>query len=237
MLAQIRKPLQQAPVLFEWGPVEVTETVVITWAVMLGLVVAALFVRRRLNPRRPGALQIATEGLITWVDTEIRNIVRDAPHRYFPLIATMFVFILLLNLVSNIPGVQSPTGDLSTTAALAVIVFFAVPVYGIAAKGVGGYLKTYLQPTPFMLPLNIITELSRTLALAVRLFGNVMSAGMIVGILLLVVPLFVPVVLMALGLITGVVQAYIFPILAMVYIGGAVQARRKKEAKQEKEET
>jgi F-type H+-transporting ATPase subunit a len=214
-------------VLFDVGPLPVTTTLAVTWGAMAVLTIVALIIRSRLNARRPGPLQIAAEALVTWFDGEIGNIIGGRPERYFPLVATLFVFILTLNLASNLPGIDSPTGDLATTAALALIVFLSVPVFGIAAKGVRGYFSIYLKPTPFMLPLNIIGELSRTLSLAVRLFGNVMSGGLIVGILILTVPIIVPAAMMALGLITSLVQAYIFAVLAMVYIGGAVQAERK----------
>jgi F-type H+-transporting ATPase subunit a len=221
---------------FRIGPVTITETVVVTWAVMAFLIVVAAVVRLRLSQRRPGALQIVVEGLVTWVDTEIRNIVGGKPDRYFPLIATLFVFILTLNLASNLPGVKSPTGDLSTTAGLAIfVVFLVVPFYGIAAKGFLGYLRTYIRPTPLLLPFNIIGEFSRVLSLAVRLFANVMSGGLIVGVLISLVPLVAPMLMMALGLITGVVQAYVFPVLAMVYIGGVVRLEQKREMQRAEE--
>jgi len=229
------KNLFKAPTVFEIGPVPITETVWVTWWLIALLTVAALYIRSRLSAKRPSGLQLALEGLVTWLDNEIRNIVGDRPGRYFPLIATLFLFVLALNLVSNIPVVESPTGDPATTVALALIVFLSVPFYGIAVKGVGGYFMNYLRPTPFMLPLNIIGEVSRTLSLAVRLFGNIMSGGLIVGVLVSIVPLVVPLFMMFLGLITSVVQAYIFPVLAMVYIGGAVRLEQKRAMKLAKE--
>ena len=147
------------------------------------------------------------------------------PDQYLGFLVTLFLFTAFATLCSIIPGYESPTSSLSTTAALAICVFIAVPVYGIAEKGVGGYLKRYIQPTPLMLPFNIITDLSRTLALAIRLFGNMVSDTLIVGILLAVAPLIFPVVIQVLGLLTGMVQAYIFTILAMVYIAAAVSGR------------
>lgn len=221
--------------MFRLGPVPVTSAEVVTWCAMAVLVVVALVIRLRLNPRRPGTLQIAAEALVTWLDGEIRNIIGDRPERYLPLIATLFVFILTLNLASNLPGVESPTADLATTAALALIVFFAVPVYGIASKGLLGYLGVYLKPVPFMLPFNIIGELSRTISLAFRLFGNMMSGGLIVGVLILIVPIIAPAAMMALGLIVSIVQAYIFAVLAMVYIGGAVRVEKKRAMKRREE--
>jgi F-type H+-transporting ATPase subunit a len=143
-------------------------------------------------------------------------------------IGTLFIFIAVSNLLGVIPGFRPPTGSLSTTAALAICVFFAVPVFGIASRGLGGYLKQYLQPTPFMLPFNIIGEFSRTLALAVRLFGNVMSGTMLVAILLAIIPFVFPIIMQAFGMLTGFIQAYIFAVLAMVYIASATTVQTKK---------
>lgn len=231
MMIVAKQSMFEAPTIFNIGPVPVTETVWVTWGIIAILTIVALYVRSRLSATRPGGLQLGLEGLITWLDGEIDNIIGDRPQRYFPLIATLFIFVLTLNLVSNIPLIKSPTGDPATTVALAIIVFLSVPFYGIATKGVGGYLMNYLKPTPFMLPLNLISEISRTLSLAVRLFGNIMSGGLIVGVLISIVPLIVPLFMMFLGLITSVVQAYIFPVLAMVYIGGAVRLEQKRAMK------
>lgn len=231
----VTESLFEAPKVFTIGPVPITETVWVTWGLIAILTIVALLIRSRLSAKRPGPLQIAIEGLVTWLDNEIKNIIGGQPQRYFPLIATLFIFVLTLNLISNLPVIESPTGDPATTAALAIIVFFSVPFYGIATKGVGRYLMTYLKPTPFMLPLNIIGEVSRTLSLAVRLFGNMMSGGLIVGVLISIIPLVVPLFMMFLGLITSVVQAYIFPVLAMVYIGGAVRLEQKRTMKHAEE--
>jgi F-type H+-transporting ATPase subunit a len=149
---------------------------------------------------------------------------RQDPALYLPFVGTLFIFIAAANLLSFVPGYLPPTGSLSTTAALAICVFTAVPIYGIAQRGLRAYLKNYVQPTVFMLPFNIIGELSRTLALAVRLFGNVMSGIKIGAILLAVMPLFFPVLMHALGLLTGLIHAYIFALLAMVYIASATRA-------------
>jgi F-type H+-transporting ATPase subunit a len=146
-----------------------------------------------------------------------------------PFIGTLFLFIATANLLGVVPGYWSPTGSLSTTAALAVCVFVAVPIFGIAKSGLGDYLRQYLQPSPFMLPFNIIGELSRTLALAVRLFGNVMSGQMIVAILLAIVPLFFPIIMQLMGMLVGVIQAYIFAVLATVYIASAISVARKSD--------
>ena len=154
------------------------------------------------------------------------DISQHDPGRYLPFIGTLFLFIAVANILTIVPGYMPPTGSLSTTAALAICVLVAVPFYGILERGLGGYLRNYIQPTPFMLPFNIIGELSRTLALAIRLYGNVMSGAVIVGILISVAPFVFPIVMRLLGLLTGLIQAYIFAILAMVYIASATGAQR-----------
>ncbi len=165
---------------------------------------------------------------------------QQKPERYLPFIGTLFLFIVTSNLLAVVPGFYAPTASLSTTAALAICVLVAVPVYGIAQQGFLGYLKLYVQPTPLMLPFNLIGELSRTLALAVRLFGNMMSGAKIGAILLAIAPLFFPILMHALGLLTGLIQAYIFAILALVYIASATQAhdgRAREQPAQEKKPT
>ena len=156
------------------------------------------------------------------MSSQVEDIMQRKSTIYLPFIGTLFLFIAVSNLLSIVPGYRSPTGSLSTTAALAVCVFFAVPFFGIRARGVRDYLKQYSQPSIMMLPFNLIGELSRTLALAVRLFGNIMSGEMIVAILLVIAPLFFPVIMQLMGLLVGVIQAYIFAILAAVYIASAV---------------
>jgi len=155
--------------------------------------------------------------------SQIREVTEQDPDRYLPFVGSLFLFISVSNLLEIVPGYRAPTGSINTTAALALVVFFAVPVFGIAEQGLLGYLRHYAQPTPLMLPFNIIGELSRTLALAVRLFGNIMSGSLVVAVLVAIVPIFVPVVMEALGLLIGQVQAYIFAVLATVYIGAATR--------------
>ena len=219
----------EIPVIFNVGPVEVTRTVVTTWGLMAALGIAAWLIRRRLKPT-PGPFQMAVEAMMTYLDEQIRDIVGREPPRYLPLAATLFIFILAANLISLLPLVESPTADPATTTALALIVFFVVPFYGVTERGFGGYMRSYLKPAWIMLPFNLIGELSRTLALSVRLFGNIMSGQLVIGVLIALISggMFVAgvmvVVVNALGLITGVVQAYIFTILTLVYIGGAVRS-------------
>lgn len=203
----------------------------VTWAVMAVVIAFAAYVRLTLRRDGPGKAQQLVEAVLDWLGGETQAIVGRPPEPFIPLIATLFIFILVSNLGSFIttfiPGAAPPTADIHTTAALATVVFFAVPFYGIALTGLRNYLKTYVQPTWIMLPFNIISDLSRTLALAVRLFGNIVSGEIVFGVVLLIVPLLVPILLMFLSLITGTIQAYIFAVLTIVYIGGAVRVVEK----------
>ena len=210
------------------GPFKLNATILFTWAVMALLVGVSWLVTRRLTSDEnlsPG--QNLLEVVVQVLHDQIREIGQQRPDRYLPFIGTLFIFIAAANLLAVVPGYQPPTGSLSTTAALAICVLVAVPLYGVAQLGLWTYLKQYAKPTPIMLPFNLIGELSRTLALAVRLFGNVMSGTMIAGVLLSIVPLFFPVIMQVLGLVTGLIQAYIFAVLAMVYIASATQVQGK----------
>ena len=214
-------------VIFEWRGLQLTATVVFTWAVMALLVIGSWAVTARISEGETvSRWQVMLEVIVTRIRDQIDEVGAETPERYLPFIGTLFLFIATANLLTIVPGYQPPTGSLSTTAALAICVLIAVPLFSIAQRGLWAYLKTYIRPTPFMLPFNIISEASRTLALAIRLYGNVMSGTVIVGILISVAPFFFPVLLQLLGLLTGLVQAYIFAILAMVYIASASQSRK-----------
>jgi F-type H+-transporting ATPase subunit a len=171
--------------------------------------------------------QCILEMIVTGINKQIKDVGLNHPEQYIGFIGTLFLFIGTANLCIIFPGYTPPTASLSTTTAMALCVFIAVPFFGIEKSGLGGYLKSYLKPTFIMLPFNLISEVSRTLALAVRLFGNIMSGGMIVAILLTISPFIFPVIMNALGLLTGMVQAYIFSILATVYITAAVHDSKK----------
>ncbi len=214
-------------VLWRHGSMELNGTIVTTWAMMLAMALGAKLVTHRLATERTlSRWQCSLEIVITSIEQQIREVGMDEPERYLPFLGTLFLFIATATLCTVIPGFAPPTGSLSTTAALALCVFFAVPLFGIQRHGWSGYLGTYVKPTPVMLPFNIIAEFSRTLALAVRLFGNMMSGVMIIGILLTITPYFFPIAMTALGLLTGMVQAYIFSVLAAVYIAAATTIRR-----------
>ncbi|MCP4782810.1 MAG: F0F1 ATP synthase subunit A [Fuerstiella sp.] len=214
--------------IWQWGPVVLNRTIMFTWVVMVMMTGLAWLVTRRLTtgteiPRGQNVMEVLVSGL----QEQIREVGDQQPGRYLPFIGTLFLFLAFSNLLTIVPGYTAPTGSLSTTAALATCVFVAVPAFGIARKGLLSYLQQYLQPSVLMLPFNIIGELSRTLALAVRLYGNMMSGTVIAAILLGFVPLFVPILMQAFGLLTGMIQAYIFSVLAMVYIASATQVEKK----------
>jgi F-type H+-transporting ATPase subunit a len=236
-LMSIKQISPDQVIFWQWGPVSVNATIVFTWAVMALMVVGSWLVTRNLSTDvHLSKWQNLLEVVVNGMRNEIRDISQQDPDAYLYFVGTLFLFILVPNILSVIPGFITPTASLSTTAGLAICVFAAVPIYGIMSRGFLGYLKQYLEPTVFMLPFNIIGELSRTLALAVRLFGNMMSGTKIVAILLAITPLVFPIVMHALGLLTGVIQAYIFAVLAMVYIASAtrVQQQTRVEQKEEK---
>lgn len=221
-------------VFWRWESVWINATLVYTWAVMAALVLGSWLVTRKLTheqriPRWQNLLEIVVGGM----REQIRQASQSRPEPFVPFIGTLFLFIAASNILMVVPGFEPPTASLSTTAALAGCVFLAVPLYGISQRGFVAYFRQYLTPTPFMLPFNIIGELSRTLALAVRLFGNVMSGAKIAAILVAVIPFIFPVVMNVLGLLTGLIQAYIFAILAMVYIASANRAQRRIPSKKQ----
>jgi F-type H+-transporting ATPase subunit a len=210
-------------IFWQRGIVTINATLVFTWSIMVLLTVISWLVTRKLSASTNISKgQNLLEVIVLGIGNQIKEVSQQEPKPYIPFIGTLFIFIAVSNLLTIIPGYQPPTGSLSTTAALAICVFFAIPLYGIKKQGFVGYFKKYyLQPTPFMLPFNIIGRFSNTISLAVRLFGNVMSGTMIVAILLSIAPLFFPIIMQAMGLLTGLIQAYIFAILAMVFIAAA----------------
>jgi F-type H+-transporting ATPase subunit a len=214
-------------IFWQHGFLKLNATIAFTWGLMLVLTVGSLLVTRKLSmDQQRSRWQSLLEIIVTGIESQIEEVGLPKPERYIGFLGTLFLFIATASLCTVIPGYQPPTGSLSTTTALALCVFVAVPLFGIADLGLGGYLKSYAEPTLMMLPFNIISEFSRTLALAVRLFGNMMSGVMIIGILLSITPFIFPIVMTALGLLTGMVQAYIFSILAAVYIAAATHSSR-----------
>jgi F-type H+-transporting ATPase subunit a len=211
-------------IFWQSGFIKLNATIVFTWAIMLLMVVGSKLITSRLSSGlEKSRWQSMLEIIVISILKQIEDVGLSNPRKYLGFLGTLFLFIAVAALCTILPGYEPPTGSLSTTAALALSVFLAVPLFGIEEQGFKGYLKSYAEPTIIMLPFNIISEISRTLALALRLFGNMMSGTMILGILLTISPLIFPLLLTALGLLTGMVQAYIFSVLATVYIAAATQ--------------
>lgn len=215
-------PLAPAPALII-GPLAISQTITTTWAIMAALSLTAWLLTRRLRDR-PGRLQTLLEYGVQALEEQFEAAVQAPPRPFLPLLGTLFLFIVTANLSAVVPGVHAPTARLETTAALALVVFASVHVFGLWRRGIRAHFARYLKPTPLLLPLNILAELTRTLSLMIRLFGNIMSHELIVAVLLLLAGLLVPVPLMLLSVLIGIIQAYIFTILAAVFIGAAVNA-------------
>ncbi len=207
-------------VLFHIGPAAITRPVLTTWAIMLALTVICWLAARRLQ-KRPGGRQAVLEIAVTGIEQQIEDVIRKDPRPFLPLLGTLFIFLVTANLSGLLPGVEAPTGKLETPAALALIVFLSVHYFGMRSRGLGGYLASFAEPKLIMLPLNILSEITRTFSLMVRLFGNIMSGEFVIALIVALAGLFVPIPLMALEILVGLVQAYIFTVLAAVFIGAA----------------
>jgi F-type H+-transporting ATPase subunit a len=213
-------PLASA-ILFHLGPVAITRPVVTTWVIIAVLALGSWVVTRRLA-LHPDRRQATLELIVTGMISQIEEVIRKDARPFLPILGTLFIFLVAANLSGVLPGVEAPTGKLETPAALALIVFVSVHFFGVRARGPLGYLASFAQPKLIMLPLNIISEVTRTFSLMVRLFGNVMSGEFIIALIVGLAGLFVPIPLMALEILVGLVQAYIFTVLATVFIGAAV---------------
>jgi F-type H+-transporting ATPase subunit a len=224
----VKSPLTLEP-LFHVGPAPITEPVVVAWAVMALIAGFAALSTRRLA-LAPSRSQAAVEILVSTIDDQIRGTMQADPAPFRALIGSIFLFTLISNWSSLVPGVEPPTAHIETDAAMALIVFVATIAWGVRSRGIGGYLKTFAEPSWVMIPLNVVEQFTRTFSLIVRLFGNVMSGVFVVGIVLTLAGLIVPIPLMALDLLTGTVQAYIFAVLATVFIAAAVGERREPSA-------
>lgn len=213
-------PLSSA-VVFHVGPVGITRPVVTTWGIMVVLCLGAHLLTRDLR-LQPGRAQALLEVLIEAIGAQIQEVLGRDPTPYLPLLGTLFLYLAASNLCDILPGVEAPTGKLETPLALGLIVFFSVHYYGVRARGLRGYLASFAQPKALMLPLNVLSQITRTFSLMVRLFGNVMSGGFLIALLVALVGLFVPVPLMVLEMLIGLVQAYIFAVLSAVFVGAAI---------------
>jgi F-type H+-transporting ATPase subunit a len=211
----------EAAVVFHLGPVVITGTVVTTWVLMLALAIACRLATRQLSVI-PSGVQAMIETLVSAIEEQIRLIVNRDPAEFLTLLGTLFIFLALANISGLLPGVRAPTASIETPAALTVIVFFSVHFFGVKLHGLGGYLTGYLKPNPLLLPLNILSEFTRSFSLMMRLFGNIMSDELVIAVVVALAGLLVPIPFMAFQMLVGLVQAYIFSVLAAVYIGGAV---------------
>ncbi len=210
------------------GPIAISNTIVVTWAITWVLGIAAWLVSRNLK-QDPSGLQTAVEGLVQTIEAAITAMTPQQTQSLLPFIGSLWIFLVIANLVGLIPGMHSPTRDLSATAALAFLVFLSVHWYGIRAQGLRSYLRHYLQPSPILLPFHIISEITRTVALAVRLFGNMMSLEMAALLILVVAGFLAPIPILMLHIVEALVQAYIFGMLALVYVAGGIQSQQARD--------
>ena len=219
-------------VVVQAGPLAITATVLTTWLLMAVIGLFSWIATRHLEDR-PGFLQTALEGVVSAIEDAVAAVAPDHARQLTPFIGTLWVFLVIANLSGLIPGVKAPTGDLSATAALAILVFLSVHWFGIRARGLGNYLRHYLTPSPILLPFHLISEVTRTIALAVRLFGNIISLELTALLLLLVAGFLAPVPILMLHIVEALVQAYIFGMLALIYVAGGLQSQQLRQEKQE----
>lgn len=224
----------QSQVFFQFGAVEITEPVVISWGIILAIAIVIRLVTRHLR-LSPGNVQTVVEGIVSAQEAAIRSVAPGYERRMLPFIGGLWIFLVIANLIGLIPGLHSPTRDLSTTSALAILVFLSVHWFGIRSVGLKNYLQNYLTPTPLMLPFHILSEITRTVALAVRLFGNMMSLEMAALLVLLVAGFLVPIPILMLHIIEALVQSYIFGMLALIYVAGGIQSHHQKITEPTKE--
>ncbi len=228
----MRNPMTPSETVFSIGPVDFTDTVVTTWGVMLVLALVSWAATRRLQ-QKPGRTQTVLEGIVKSIDDTIRAVAPDHAELLLPFIGTLWIFLVVANLSGLVPGLHSPTRDLTTTSGLAIMVFLSVHWFGIRSRGLKDYLRHYLTPSPLLLPFHVISEITRTVALAVRLFGNIMSLEMAALLILLVAGLLAPIPILMLHIIEALVQAYIFGMLALIYVAGGLQSQQLRDQRTE----
>jgi F-type H+-transporting ATPase subunit a len=216
--------MEAASVVFTVGWLRITTTVATSWGLIAAFGVGSWLATRQLSVENPGLIQTALEGIVQAIAAAIEGVLPGKEELLLPFIGTLWLFVAAANLCGVIPELHAPTSDLSTTAALAFIVFLSVHWFGIRTSGFKEYCWHYLTPSPVLLPFHLLGELSRTLALAMRLFGNIMSLEMAALLVLLVAGLLVPVPVLMLHIVEALVQAYIFGMLALIYIAGGMQS-------------
>lgn len=218
-------------VFYQWQWLKLNATLVYTWLVMAILVVGSWLITRnpKVSPQQMSPWQNRLEILVEQINGEIRNAIGLEPMQFLPFLGTILLFFALANILTIFPYYESPAGSLSTTLAVAVCVFVAVPYFGIKNSGIRNYLKTYIEPSPAVLPFNLLSEFTRTLSLAVRMFGNVMSTSLLIAIVVSLIPFFIPIVMRAFGILIGVIQAYVFAVLALVYIASGIRIQQQNQ--------
>jgi F-type H+-transporting ATPase subunit a len=220
-----QSPLEST-VLFHFGVIPITRTVVTTWGIMAVLTILCWIGTRSFRVVG-GGWQAVIETVVTGIEEQIEALLGGGAGRFLPLLGSLFIFLVVANVSGIVPGVKAPTASIETPAALATMIFLSVQFFGIRTRGLGPYLKGYLKPNPALLPLNVLSEITRSFSLAVRLFGNIMSDDLVLAIVVALAGLLVPIPFMAFAILVGLVQAYIFTVLAAVYIGGAIGAIEK----------
>ncbi|MFP4006448.1 MAG: F0F1 ATP synthase subunit A [Spirulinaceae cyanobacterium] len=218
-------------IFYQWQWFKLNATLVYTWLVMAILVIGSWLVTRnpKIDPQEISPWQNRLEIIIEQINEEINNSIGLDAIQFLPFLGTILLFFALCNILTIFPYYESPAGSLSTTAAVAICVFVAVPYFGIKNSGLRNYLKTYIEPSPAVLPFNLLSEFTRTLSLAVRMFGNVMSTSLLVAIIVSLIPWFLPIVMRAFGLLIGVIQAYVFAVLALVYIASGIRVQQQNQ--------
>ncbi len=218
--------------IIELGPLTITHTVIITWVIIAAVCLLVWLLSRRLR-MEPGPVQTAVEGMVSMIENAIAAVAPQHTQQLLPFIGSLWVFLVIANLSGLIPGVHAPTRELSTTAALAFLVFLSTHWFGIRIQGLKNYLRHYLAPSPLLLPFHLISEITRTVALAVRLFGNIMSLEMAALLILLVAGFLAPVPILMLHVVEALVQAYIFGMLALIYVAGSIQSQQLRQQPKE----
>ena len=213
----------QTTILFHLGPIPIAEAVVTTWGIM-AVMTGVSWLAMRHAQVEAGPLQSMLEVIVETIANQVREITGSLHPAFLPLLSTLFLFLVVANLSAILPGVKTPTAHIETPAALAVLVFLSTHFFGVKSRGLTAYLRHYTQPSILLMPLNVLSEVTRTFSLMIRLFGNMMSHELVLTIIVMLAGLLLPIPFLLLGVLIGIIQAYIFTVLAAVYIGAATGA-------------